>query len=130
MKCLRKVKTTNAQFQNGTFSVFSHSRWTVARFIFIIIYKYHLFALFFLFIYRFFKPYLRFWHLSQLVNMYCPTWEVHIYHTTFHRWRSVHSKLFHRNGFRQVAGLVHVAALGDGDVVGKQLERDDGEDGL
>ncbi len=67
--------------------VFSHSRWTVARFIFIIVYKYHLFALFFLFIYRFFKPYLIFWHLSQLVNMYCPTWEVHIYHTTFHRWR-------------------------------------------
>ena len=45
-------------------------------------------------------------------------------------WRLVHSKLFHRNGFRQVAGLVHVTAFGDGDVVGKQLERDDGQDGL
>jgi hypothetical protein len=28
-------------------------------------------------------------------------------------------ELFHRNGFREVAGLIHVAAAADGDVVGQ-----------
>ena len=33
------------------------------------------------------------------------------------------------DGFGKVAGLVHVAAAADGDVVGEQLERDDLQDG-
>ena len=39
-------------------------------------------------------------------------------------------ELFYRNRLCKVARLVHVAALGNGDVVGQQLERDNGKDGL
>src|SRR6267142_1349605 len=38
------------------------------------------------------------------------------------------SRLFDGDGFGEVAGLVHVAAAADGDVVGKKLERNDFED--
>src|SRR3954468_20462133 len=38
--------------------------------------------------------------------------------------RSRKFSLFHRNAFRQVAGLVYVGAFKDGDVVGEELDRD------
>jgi hypothetical protein len=37
--------------------------------------------------------------------------------------------LFHGNGFREVSGLVDVAAAADGDVVGEELEGNYFEDG-
>ena len=67
--------------------VFLYAGRTVAQYMFRILYKYHLFALFLLFIYCDFESFLHFGDLSQLVNMYDPTWEVHIYHITFHRGR-------------------------------------------
>ena len=37
--------------------------------------------------------------------------------------------LFHRDAFREISWLVHVAASADGDVVGEELEGDYSEDG-
>ena len=34
--------------------------------------------------------------------------------------------LFYRNGFCEVAGLVDILALADGDVISEQLQRDGG----
>ena len=39
------------------------------------------------------------------------------------------AKLLHRDAFRQISGLVHVAASSYGDVVGEELEGDDFEEG-
>jgi len=36
--------------------------------------------------------------------------------------------LFHRDAFREVAGFIHVAITGDGDVVSQELQRHDGQE--
>lgn len=67
--------------------VLPHSSRTVAQYMFIILYKYHLFALFVHYIYCIYESFLHFWRFAQIVNIYHPIWEVHIYYTTFDRWR-------------------------------------------